>query len=200
MNPLLAVIIIGMEITRYIAPTRFASTACRGLLCVLGSVATVCLWLGAASAQADKKAVSFGSIQASQKVSAAKPRLDLRRPLYLRSAGDLRSAVDLTSAEDPSLGMTYANPYGRIHPDQGSSAEGQTPSERAATHFRVNSSHLGRHQVDQGTRMTGWKLRDDVFFGKSKGDLSGVALIWQRSQTDQVSLSGSGLRLTRRIN
>ena len=194
MNPLLAVIIIGMEITRYIAPTRSASTACRGLLCVLGSVATVCLWLGAASAQADKKAVSFGSIQASQKVSAAKPRLDLRRPLYLRSAGDL------TSAEDPSLGMTYANPYGRIHPDQGSSAEGQTPSERAATHFRVNSSHLGRHQVDQGTRMTGWKLRDDVFFGKSKGDLSGVALIWQRSQTDQVSLSGSGLRLTRRIN
>ena len=48
--------------------------------------------------------------------------------------------------------------------------------------------------------MTGWKFGDDMYFGRSKGDLSGVALIWQRSQTDQVSLSGSGLRLTRRIN
>jgi len=83
---------------------------------------------------------------------------------------------------------------------QSSSAGRKANAEPAHNHFRLNSSHLGRYQVDQGTRMTGWKLRDDVYFGKSKGDLKGVALIWQRSQTDQVSLSGSGLRLTRRIN
>jgi len=103
------------------------------------------------------------------------PRLDLRRP------------------EAAALGLTAAHTHN-------SSAEHLPAPSGPQHHFRLSSSGLNRHQVDQGTRMTGWKLGDEVFFGKSKGDLSGVALIWQRSQTDQVSLSGSGLKLTRRIN
>jgi len=113
-------------------------------------------------------------------------RLDLRRPVdpLFGPAWALRPSVSAavrSAAEDLP-------------------AEDLPANERSSTRFRLHSSSLARYQIDQGTRVTGWKLRDDVFFGKSKGDLKGVALVWQRSQTDQVSLSGRGLRLSRRIN
>ena len=72
---------------------------------------------------------------------------------------------------------------------------------------RADRSGVRRFNVDHRTRLTGWQLRDHLYFGRSKGkrnmqgkrELSGVALIWQPSQTQQVSLSGKGLKLTRRF-
>ncbi len=181
---------VGMEITRTTMRNAVASTACRSLLRI-GFV--LCLGLSAHTAQADNTVdiadVRLSHSKASADVKVSKPRLDLRRP------------------SDPLFGPSWTAPYGQtrslvqaeVQPEKISKAH-QATSQRSPAQFRLVSSRLDRHQVDQGTRMTGWKLGDEVFFGKSKGDLSGVALIWQRSQTDQVSLSGSGLRLTRRIN
>ena len=191
MNPVLAGTINDMEraieITGYSSQNRKAGTP-RRASGVVATVLGLCLWLLANTAYADRHADRQADTQANHDVGLAEPRLDVRRLLYTRRAGDR------------SLGLAWADHHSQTHPGLQASAERLAQAERAASHFRLNSSHLGRHQIDQGTRMTGWKLGDEVFFGKSKGDLSGVALIWQRSQTDQVSLSGSGLRLTRRIN
>lgn len=55
-------------------------------------------------------------------------------------------------------------------------------------------------RLDGGTRVVGWQVRDGLYFGKRKGELKGVALIWQRRANQQISLSEKGLRLTRRLH
>lgn len=78
-------------------------------------------------------------------------------------------------------------------------AGGRLPGEIGSRWSASHHDDVDRHQLDSGTRLRGWQIGDGVYFGRSKGDTSGVALIWQRSQTQQVSLSGDGLRLTRRL-
>ena len=122
--------------------------------------------------------VSFNTVPVAIKTSpVAQAQLDLRTPGVLARTAP-QSPVARPEAGDEST-VRVAD---------------------ITTSFPIRSSAIRRYQLDSGTRVTGWQLRDDVFFGRSKGDLSGVALIWQRSQTDQLSLSGSGLKLTRRIN
>ena len=153
---------------------------------------TLSLFLGAAlslqslSAQAEDVALKTSATESSSSVSYgftsdhSEDSQPTYAPLNLQTPGGFSdsyitsvTATDLGAASDAAL---------------------------SGAHYSLRSSHLQRYQVDQGTRMTGWQLGEGLYFGRSKGELKGVALIWQRSQTAQVSLSGNGLRLTRRIN
>ena len=55
------------------------------------------------------------------------------------------------------------------------------------------------HRLDQFTKVTGWQVSNNWYFGRQKGEDSGLTLVWQRSAADQVSLSKDGLRFTRRF-
>jgi|GEM_PF-3104592 len=79
--------------------------------------------------------------------------------------------------------------------------------QHATSHFTSHANqpknfsarNNGRYQLDSGTRLDGWQVGADLYFGRSKGDVRGVALIWQPSNENQVALSGSGLKVTRRL-
>lgn len=161
---------------RCVIPSSFQSgeLSFRGLIWAL----LVLLQAGAAQAQDEVTHVVTKNARVSfNTVPVAQAQLDLRTPGVLAHSAP-QSPVARPAASDSSSVSVADLP----------------------TSFPIRSSAITRYQLDSGTRVTGWQLRDDVFFGRSKGDLSGVALIWQRSQTDQLSLSGSGLKLTRRIN
>ena len=60
----------------------------------------------------------------------------------------------------------------------------------------MGSSQL---QPDSFTRLTGWELRQGLYFGRRSGEHSGLAFIWQRTADDQLSLSTRGIRFVRRF-
>ena len=163
-----------------VIPSSFQSgeLSFRGLTWAL----LVLLQAGVAQAQDEVTHVVTKNARVSfNTVPVAQAQLDLRTPRVLAHSAP-QSPVARPAASDSS------------------SVSSSVSVANLTTSFPIRSSAIKRYQLDSGTRVTGWQLRDDVFFGRSKGDLSGVALIWQRSQTDQLSLSGSGLKLTRRIN
>ena len=165
---------------RCVIPSSFQSgeLSFRGLTWAL----LVLLQAGVAQAQDEVTHVATKNARVSfNTVPVAQAQLDLRTPRVLAHSAP-QSPVARPAASDSS------------------SVSSSVSVANLTTSFPIRSSAIKRYQLDSGTRVTGWQLRDDVFFGRSKGDLSGVALIWQRSQTDQLSLSGSGLKLTRRIN
>ena len=50
-----------------------------------------------------------------------------------------------------------------------------------------------RHQLDEQTRLLGWRLNDRWYFGRRKGDdADALGLIWQNGNT-QFSLSPEGI-------
>ncbi|MBM4204864.1 MAG: hypothetical protein FJ194_12045 [Gammaproteobacteria bacterium] len=53
-----------------------------------------------------------------------------------------------------------------------------------------------RFQLDGRNQVLGWKLSDRWYFGRQRGDDSGLALVWQHQQT-RFSLTRSGVRITR---
>jgi hypothetical protein len=59
----------------------------------------------------------------------------------------------------------------------------------------------GRYALDSKTKVTGWRIAQGVYFGKAKakGEISGLAIVWQRRQDQQMSLSSRGLRFTKRF-
>ena len=165
---------------RCVIPSSFQSgeLSFRGLTWAI----LVLLQAGVAQAQDEVTHVVTKNARVSfNTVPVAQAQLDLRTPGVLAHSAP-QSPVARPAASDSS------------------SVSSSVSVANLTTSFPIRSSAIKRYQLDSGTRVTGWQLRDDVFFGRSKGDLSGVALIWQRSQTDQLSLSGSGLKLTRRIN
>ncbi len=60
---------------------------------------------------------------------------------------------------------------------------------------------VGRYALDHKTKVTGWRVAQGVYFGKAKakGEISGLAIVWQRRQDQQMSLSSHGLRFTKRF-
>lgn len=56
---------------------------------------------------------------------------------------------------------------------------------------------VNRYALNHATRLIGWQVGDGLYFGRAKGEESGIALVWQRRWNQQVSLSNDGLRLTR---
>ena len=156
------------------------------------SLALIC-WFGAQSAFADTRTDSQINSQIVSQLDSLELVIETAAPSSSPDmSAEMRSEppLDLSRPDDLAFWPVVAHNTTQTRP----------VAARSQPRFRLSAANIGRHQVDQGTRMTGWKFGDDMYFGRSKGDLSGVALIWQRSQTDQVSLSGSGLRLTRRIN
>lgn len=57
---------------------------------------------------------------------------------------------------------------------------------------------VDRHQLDGYTRVTGWRFGESWYFGKQKGGIGGLALVWQ-GERDQMTFSTEGLRLIRRF-
>jgi|TARA_B100000315_G_scaffold118928_1_gene108976 hypothetical protein len=55
-----------------------------------------------------------------------------------------------------------------------------------------------KYRLDHETRVTGWQVSENWFFGHQKGEDSGLTLVWQQDR-EQVSLSKDGVRFTRRF-
>lgn len=76
---------------------------------------------------------------------------------------------------------------------------GETQGESRAHEFDIDgAAGVSRHNLDGFTRVTGWRLGNSWYFGKQKGGVGGLALVWQGNR-DQMSLSTKGFRLTRRF-
>ncbi len=58
---------------------------------------------------------------------------------------------------------------------------------------------ITRHQLNHATRVTGWQISQKWYFGQQGGAESGISLVWQRSDDDQMSISTHGIRFTRRF-
>ena len=73
--------------------------------------------------------------------------------------------------------------------------------DRAAT-MQVDDLYpagIDRHDLDDHTEILGWHLGRKVYFGRQDGMDSGLTVVWQQTERQQVSLSKDGLRLTRRF-
>ncbi len=70
-----------------------------------------------------------------------------------------------------------------------------------ASRIKLESNPLigiTHYQLDHKTKVTGWRVAKGWYFGRQKGEDSGLTLVWQRKQ-DQLSLSREGIRITRRF-
>ena len=69
------------------------------------------------------------------------------------------------------------------------------------SNFRVLPTQgygIEQHELDHKTRVTGWKVARNWYFGRQRGDDSGLTLVWQRKK-NQLSVSKDGIRVTRRF-
>ena len=57
---------------------------------------------------------------------------------------------------------------------------------------------IARYGLDHKTKVTGWRVAKNWFFGRQRGPDSGLTLVWQGKQ-DQLSFSKDGIRFTRRF-
>jgi hypothetical protein len=60
------------------------------------------------------------------------------------------------------------------------------------------SAAINRHRLDSHTRVIGWRFGDSWYFGRQKGGIGGLALVWQGDRK-QMTVSTEGLRLIRRF-
>lgn len=70
-----------------------------------------------------------------------------------------------------------------------------------ASGIKLESDRLIRithYKLDHKTKLTGWRVGKEWYFGRQKGEDSGLTLVWQGKQ-DQLSFSREGIRLTRRF-
>ena len=59
--------------------------------------------------------------------------------------------------------------------------------------MREYGAGVRRHQLDEQTRLLGWRLNERWYFGRRKGDDSdALGLIWQKGDT-QISISPEGI-------
>ena len=59
--------------------------------------------------------------------------------------------------------------------------------------MREYGAGVRRHELDEQTRLLGWRLNDRWYFGRRKGDdADALGLIWQKGDT-QISLSPEGI-------
>ncbi len=70
-----------------------------------------------------------------------------------------------------------------------------------ASDIKLDLSHpngVTQYRLDHATKVTGWRVAKDWYFGRQRGSDSGLTLVWQSKQ-NQLSLSKDGIRLTRRF-
>ncbi len=73
--------------------------------------------------------------------------------------------------------------------------------QAARLNLRVSKDYalgLTKYHHDHETEMLGWQVSKSLYFGRQRGEDSGLTLVWHQ-QNNQVSLSKDGLRLTRRF-
>ena len=69
------------------------------------------------------------------------------------------------------------------------------------TQVKLESTYalgVAQYRLDHETKVTGWRVAKDWYFGRQRGADSGLTLVWQRKR-DQVSFSKDGIRFTRRF-
>ncbi len=93
-----------------------------------------------------------------------------------------------------------------VQADEGKTAAAAAKIEATAvptTHRAVilKSYPMGitKYELDHATQVTGWQVADRWYFGRARGDDSGLALIWQPKASQQMSLSSDGVRFTHRF-
>ena len=64
---------------------------------------------------------------------------------------------------------------------------------------RLAGSGLERHRLTDGRSLIGWKLSNTLYFGRAKKEGGTVAVVWEQSSNQRISLSTDGLKLTRRF-
>ena len=70
-----------------------------------------------------------------------------------------------------------------------------------ASDIKLDLSHpygITEYRLDHETKVTGWRVAKEWYFGRQRGSDSGLTLVWQNKQ-DQLSLSKDGIRFTRRF-
>jgi hypothetical protein len=98
--------------------------------------------------------------------------------------------VPAVGAEAPAgLVMSIGSEFGHTEEDQ-----------RLVTMELGKSYAVGIHRfkLDHRTEVLGWRLSEKWYFGRQRGDDSGLTLVWQQ-QRNQVSLSRDGVRVTHRF-
>lgn len=55
------------------------------------------------------------------------------------------------------------------------------------------------YSLDAHTEVLGWQVASRWYVGRQRGEDSGLTLVWQRDQRDQMSLSKDGIRFSRRF-
>ncbi len=103
------------------------------------------------------------------------------------------------------LGMLAAGLFSMspAHAEDNSSLAYISPPQlaRAIARLEVEEDYalgINRFQVDGHTEIIGWRLSQAVYFGRQDGLDSGLTLVWQQ-ESNQLSLSKDGLRITRRF-
>ena len=76
---------------------------------------------------------------------------------------------------------------------------GVRSSIATAGSLKVYPLGITKHELDHATEVTGWQVRERWYFGRARGEDSGLALIWQPKASQQMSLSSDGLRFTHRF-
>ena len=79
-------------------------------------------------------------------------------------------------------------------------ADAQTTQGQAAQVLYDGDYALGvvRYDLDDHTEILGWQVAQQVYIGRQDGLDAGLTVVWQ-IDSNQVSLSKDGLRLTRRF-
>ena len=78
-------------------------------------------------------------------------------------------------------------------------ADAQEPSENS---FSLETEEymlaIRRHELSDFSRVIGWQVRENVFFGRQQGDEDAFGFLWQRTGS-QISLTNKGLSWHKRL-
>jgi len=121
----------------------------------------------------------------------------MRRTSVKTNAYGFRTIIVLTLA---GLGVLASAP---VRADEAGQYRSIAAMQAAAAMDGIEVSKnyalgINRFNLDGQTEILGWRLNGDWYFGRQDGLDSGLTLVWQQ-ETNQVSLSKDGLRLTRRF-
>ena len=77
--------------------------------------------------------------------------------------------------------------------------DGADPAASPAFEFiDAHRLGMGRHQLDDYTRVTGWQISRQWYFGQQRGKDSALGFVWQ-GDAEQMSISTDGIRFIRRF-
>ena len=95
------------------------------------------------------------------------------------------------SSEKQSYAAAYAAAYAEIL---------DTDSLSLANHIASSGEGFDKHRLSDGRKLVGWKLSEKLYFGRAKKEGATVALVWEQTAAQRVSVSTDGFKFTRRLH